>query len=327
MNTITLLRNLVKIPSPSGEELEIGEKLIEILHKNFKIKKQYVDKNRFNVYAYCGRPKIILTTHMDTVQPILPFREDAMDIEGRGACDSKGSMAAMIAAAIDTAKKGYTNFGLVFDVDEENQFAGIKKAVTLVDPKRIIIGEPTNLEVVGSQKGLLGIRIQTKGIAVHGSNPEKGKNAIILLLKILSDIQKISLDTEKDWSTTINIGTIRGGRAPNIVASDAVAEIEFRTIKKNAPLLKRICTCIKKCDATIEVFENFDPIIQKEGTRVSYFTEMYFWAKKGLCTVYGPGSIRYAHSAQECVNKKDVRKAQKYYTQELEAYANLEQTI
>ena len=80
-------------------------------------------------------------------------------------------------------------------------------------------------------------------------------------------------------------------------------------------------------DAKLEIVSNFDPVIQRNGLRVSYFTEMYFWARKGSCTVYGPGSIRYAHSAKEFVKKADVKKAQQYYKAELQKYATSGQTI
>ncbi len=317
MQVDNLLRDLLKIPSPSGDEAEIGKFLVERLKKNFKIKTQNVGE-RFNVLAYIGNPKIILTTHMDTVPGELEIREDRNYIYGRGACDAKASIASMIAAEEKAVKQGIRDFGLLFDVGEEDDFAGIKKAVDLVKPEFVVIGEPTDFKVVIGQKGLLGIKIKCYGKAAAGSTPEKGVSAINKLIDVLNKINKIKFPASKTLGeTTINVGKISGGIALNVVPDYAEAIVEIRTTERN----ENIISLIKSLGAIFDILYSLDPVIPqdssfirtKEKITVPYFTEMYFWNNKAKTIVFGPGEYEYAHSANERLKKSDLERAVKGY--------------
>ncbi|MGD0523195.1 MAG: M20/M25/M40 family metallo-hydrolase, partial [Candidatus Microgenomates bacterium] len=107
-----LLKDLILIPSPSGSEKVIGEFIFNLLEKQgFEVNKCPVSKDRFNVVAKLGEPKVYLAAHMDTVNPILDYRETKSHIYGRGSCDTKASVAGMITAAITAKNEGYHNFG------------------------------------------------------------------------------------------------------------------------------------------------------------------------------------------------------------------------
>src|SRR3989344_1076361 len=281
---VSLLRNLLKIPSPSGKEKELGIYLVKRLRKNFKVKIQKV-KDNFNILAFAGKPSLILTTHLDTVPNQLEIKEDKIFVYGRGACDAKGAISSMIIAAEKAKIKGLTDFGLLFDVCEESDFSGIKKAINLVNPKYVIVGEPTNFKVIEGQKGLLGIKIIYKGKSAHGSIPEKGISAISNLITILSELSKINFPESSLGKTTINIGKIKGGTALNAVPDYAEASLELRTTISNKEILNIICKKIFK--SNIKILYSFEPVINKfnfidnyEKIIVPYFTEMYFWNKK-----------------------------------------------
>ena len=160
---IDLLKELISLESVSGSESAIGDFLFSFLSPYFKVQKIRVKENRFNILAVAGVPRLYFNTHLDTV-PIgnNMLREDDEFIYGRGACDAKGSMAAMVCAAISARKKGLTDFGLFFDVGEEDDFCGILKGLPETDPRFVVIGEPTELVPVIGQRGLLGFKLSAK---------------------------------------------------------------------------------------------------------------------------------------------------------------------
>ena len=186
MKTIELTKELLKIPSESGNEKAIGTFILDRLKKNFKVEIQEIG-NRFNIIATKGKPEILLTTHMDTVPKQLELREDNEYLYGRGACDTKSIIAGMIIACEEAIDLGIDNFGILFDVSEETDFSGIKEAINIIDPKIVIVGEPTNFNLVIGQKGLIGIKIICKGKNAPGSTPEKGKECYLEFLKYLNN--------------------------------------------------------------------------------------------------------------------------------------------
>ncbi len=328
MEVLKLARDLIKIPSPSGEEKEICNYLVKRLEKNFDVKIQKVG-NRFNILAVKGYPKLILTTHMDTVPKQTSFNEDEIWIYGRGSCDAKGVIASMVCACEEALEKGIKDFGMLFDVGEETDFSGIKKAIDLVNPEIIIVGEPTSFKIVYGQKGLIQLKIRCKGKSAPGSTPEKGISAINILIEILKRL--LSNDYPKDallGDATLNIGKIAGGSAPNVVADYAEAVVEIRTTKPNKDILNIIEKIVpQEC---LEITCNYEPILNNnisfiEKFRfnkivVPYFTEMYFWAKKGKVIVFGPGDYEFAHSDEERIKKEDLVKGKKAYLDMIEAF-------
>ena len=319
MESIELAKKLLKINSVSGQEEEIGEFLAERLAPNFKIKKQKVG-SRFNILATNGNPKLLFTTHIDTVPGILEVKEDEKYLYGRGACDTKGIIASMVVAAEKAVNMGYKNFGLLFDVSEETDFSGIEKAISLANPEFVVVGEPTDLCIVIGQKGLIGIKIISRGKKAPGAMPENGKNAIVQLVKILKQINCIKLSKSNIGMSTINIGKINGGIAPNVVPDYAEAIIEFRTTVSNNEILDKI----KIITDSFEILYSFEPVMLKSNISfmdkfslkkitVPYFTEMYFWAKKSKAIVFGPGEYKVAHSDKERISKEEMIKAEKIY--------------
>lgn len=324
MSVISLARDLLRIPSPSGEERAIGEFLAARLGKKFKVTKQDVG-NRFNILAVIGEPQILLTTHIDTVPGDLPLTENEQFLFGRGACDTKGIIASMICAAEEAQEKGITDFGLVFTVSEETDFLGVEKALSLVNPEFVIVGEPTDLQVGIAQKGLLGIKIKCQGKKAHGAIPEQGKSAIDMLVTILSNLKSIVVPVDKVLgATTMNIGLIKGGTAVNVVADSAEAFVELRTTILNSKVIE----LLNLNPQTAQVAYSYEPVFAQDISALSklklqvmtapFFSEMYFWAKKSKAVVFGPGEYQYAHSNEERISKTALERAKEIYRSILE---------
>ncbi len=321
MNAIQLAKTLIQIPSESGQEQEIGRFLVERLKKNFDVRTQPVG-DRFNVLATKGKPKLLLTTHIDTVPKQLEIKEDKEWLYGRGACDTKGLMAAMICAAEQAVQERITNFGLLFDIGEETDFAGVKKATALANPDYVIVGEPTAFTMRIGQKGLLGFKLICRGKAAPGATPEKGISAIERLMDDLQRIRKIPLPkNETLGESKLNIGEIKGGRAINVVPDYAEALVEIRTSEPNRVFLKKIQKVLRF--GKIQLIYNFESVILKDiGWTKSFglnptiskgFNELYFWSQKAKAIVFGPGDYAFAHGDQEKIRKKDILKGQEIY--------------
>src|SRR6202140_4471849 len=237
MNVFELTRALIDIESVTNSERRVGEFLFTHLANMAKryagrVERMEVEPDRFNVIAYWGLPLVTLSTHMDTVPPFFPSGEDEQTIWGRGACDAKGIIAAMIAAAEKLLNGGKKNFALLFVVGEEVNGAGALVAARNPRGSRYLInGEPTENKIALGTKGALRYEITAKGRLAHSAYPELGHSAIETLLDVLQDIRAIKLpEDELLGRSTLNIGTINGGRAPNVIADHAQAEIMFRTI-------------------------------------------------------------------------------------------------
>jgi len=321
MEAADLLKELLGIPSPSGRENEIGEFLAKRLEKKFDVKKQRVG-DRFNVLATKGTPRLLFTTHMDTVPKHLEIKEDADFIYGRGACDAKGPLACMVCACETAADKGLRDFGMLFDVGEEDDFCGIIEAIKTVEPEQVIVGEPTGFKVAYGQKGLLLLKVRCAGKSAPGATPERGISAIQSLIGILGKLAEIELPKDKLLGvTTMNIGEIRGGTAPNIVPDYAEALIDVRTATPNDNVLRALGAVIP--GDCLEVVYQYDAVVNDdagfaerfglEKTTVPYFTEMYFWTRAKNARAVGPGDYAYAHSGEERIRKDDLARGAELY--------------
>ena len=326
------LLDLIKISSESGKEKEIGEFIIRRLKSSFNIRKQKI-KNNFNILAYVGKPKILFSCHLDVVPGKLKIKKDKRFIHGRGACDTKSQIAASILASEKAIEKGLSNFGLLFTVQEETDFAGAKKVAKLIpnSVNLIVIGEPTNLDIVKGQKGLLTFKIVCRGKAAHGATPKKGVNAIELLMNSLQKLKKIKFEKDKELGeNTINIGKISGGTNVNIVPDYAEAIIDIRAAISPVKLVKKMK---QELNADLEIINIYEPVFSKRAETlarklklktktVSYFTEAAFLNKRAETIVLGAGSIDDAHSNKEKVKIKDFKKLISIYSNLIKEYQN-----
>jgi len=325
MNLFELTRALVDIESTTNREQQVADFLFAQLsflaaRTSGRLERIAVEPHRDNIFVAWGEPVVTLSTHMDTVPPFFPSQEDAEFIWGRGACDAKGIIAAMIAAAEKLLDSGVTNFGLLFVVGEERNSAGAKVAAAHPRGSRFLVnGEPTENQLALGSKGALRFEITAHGKLAHSAYPELGHSAIHSLLDTLRAIRSIPLPEDPLLGPcTLNIGTIAGGRAPNVVADHAQAEIMFRTVGDPAEIRQAVQAAVAGRAEAREVLHTpamrlsaFDGL---PTTVVAFATDIpTFDGAWGKPFLIGPGSIHLAHTAEERIPKKQLVEAVDIY--------------
>lgn len=327
MQVFDLTRRLVDIESITPNEREVGDFLWHYLNGlaqsfNGQIERMPVEENRYNIFVRFGEPTTVLSTHMDTVPPFIPCREDDEYIWGRGACDTKGIMAAMIAAVENLLLSGHRNFALLFVVGEERNSAGAHVAArTPRGSKFIINGEPTENKLALGSKGALRYEITATGRMAHSAYPELGESAVEKLLNAIERIRRIDLPVDEVLGrSTLNIGTIQGGRAPNVIADHAQAEIFIRVVGDVSGLRQQVETAAHPDAEANPVL--FIPAVHLgsldgfETTIVAYTTDIpAFGDAWGQPYLIGPGSIHAAHTAEERIPKSQLIEAIALYAQ------------
>jgi len=325
MNIIELTRALVDIESITENEGKVGSYLYHCLSEiaaktGGQVEKMDVEPGRFNVFARWGEPVVTLSTHMDTVPPFFPSREDSEFIWGRGACDAKGIIAAMVTAAAELLGQGVRRFALLFVVGEERNSAGAAVAArTPRGSKYLVNGEPTENKLALASKGTLRFELVAQGKMAHSAYPELGESAIESLLDALEAIRKVPLPRDPLLGpSTMNIGTISGGRAPNVVADVAKAEILVRMVGDAAPVREALAEAVGRRAQLIEVL--FIPPIRFQSvdgmptTVVSFTTDVPVFGRSwGEPLLVGPGSIHVAHTQDERISKRELSEAPGMY--------------
>jgi len=327
MNVFELTRKLVDIESITDNEAGVGTFLLDHLGKlasrtGGQVERMDVEAGRFNVLAWWGVPAVTLSTHMDTVPPFFPSREDHEFIWGRGSCDAKGIIASMIAAAEDLLAGGTKNFALLFVVGEERNSAGAVVAARAPRGSRYLInGEPTENKLALASKGALRFEVVAQGRMAHSAYPELGASAIEALLDALEAVRRVPLPSDPLLGPcTVNIGTISGGRAPNVIADAAKAELLVRLVGDPAPIRNDFTRAVGSRAQLNEVlcipalhFRNVDGF---PTSVVSFTTDIPMFGKTwGEPLLIGPGSIHVAHTSEERIAKRDLSEAVKIYAQ------------
>jgi acetylornithine deacetylase len=322
LDPVQLTRRLVDIESITYNEGAVGAFLAEFLAgRGFAVEKMPVQQHqesrstgeRSNVYAcFPGQtPDVVLSTHMDTVPPFIPSSEDDEFIYGRGSCDAKGIIVAQIVAAEKLQEQGI-RAGLLFLVGEERDSAGAKTANLCPRGSRFLInGEPTDNRIALASKGALRAVIRASGKMAHSAYPELGESATRKLVEALHRILAIPLPTLADIGpSTLNIGVISGGHAPNVIADHAEAQVMVRLVGSSEETRRAIEQAIEglaTVDFTLEI--PFQRLRAVEGlpTMVAAFTTDVPWLTNwGEPVLLGPGSIHVAHTPHERLAKKEL---------------------
>jgi acetylornithine deacetylase len=257
-------------------------------------------------------------------------------IYGRGACDTKGSVAAMLSAVLELAgrKQRLANTEIIFLglVDEETGQGGSRRfAASGIKADLAIVGEPTKLQVVTAHKGNLWLQLETQGRAAHGSCPELGRNAVHEMARIVDVLEtKYAAQLRKRrhpllGAATVNVGTINGGVQANIVPAHCSITIDRRTIpgETDAGVWRELRQLLQKnhLRATLASTKGAPclpmetnpklPLVrefmrsagQAKATGVMYFCDASVLAQGGIpSVVFGPGDIAQAHTADEWIS-------------------------
>jgi acetylornithine deacetylase len=321
MHVFELTRRLIDIESITPNETEVGDFLFGYLTEmarrfDGEVERMPVEPGRDNIFVHFDNPVVTLSTHMDTVPPFIPSRDDTDKIWGRGACDTKGIIAAMITAAEDLLQSGVRGFGLLFVVGEERNSAGAYAAARSPRGSRFLInGEPTENQLALGSKGALRYHIVGRGRMAHSAYPELGDSAILRLLNSLERIRRVQLPTDPVLgASTLNIGTINGGRAPNVIPDEAQAEMFIRVVCDVSELRPQIAQAAEPdCEAKEVLFipaVRLGAIDGLKTTVVAFTTDIPAFANTwGQPFLIGPGSIHVAHTSGEYIPKDQLLEA------------------
>lgn len=315
IDPIGLTRDLVRLETPTGHEGPAVEHLFSVLRSlGYNVTRQPVSPGRDNLYAWRATPEVVFSTHLDCVPPFVPFREDDATLYGRGTCDAKGLAAAMVAAADRLHGKGEDRIGLLFVVGEEDGSDGANAAAELEPRGRFLInGEPTENKLSLGQKGTLKVVIESEGRAAHSGYPEEGRSAIVPLLATIDRIRALPLETDPLLgASTLNIGVLQGGVAPNVIPPSARAELLFRLVGPSARLRAQVAECGEPgvtitCPLELPYFRNTEPPPPGwDTTVVAYASDLSFYERWGERYQLGPGTIRVAHTKDEHIGKAEL---------------------
>lgn len=361
--TEKLLASLIALPSvnpaflpedhPHAGERRVAEFLAAVTGRaGLEVEFQKVFPGRANLITRLRpagkiRQTVLLAPHLDTVnvaddKQFKPARRAAR-IYGRGACDTKGSVAVFVSAICELARSKArpreTEIVFVGLVDEENGQAGSRAfAKRGFNADLAIIGEPTRCEVVTAHKGSVFVEIETRGQAAHGATPQFGRNAVVAMARVVefleTDYRKRLLRRKHSvlGYGTVNVGSIRGGSQPNIVPDRCGIGVDRRTLpgetersvcREIAALLRarkldakvssaRLAPCLP-LETNVEL-----PLVrqflrsagQSRPLGVHYFCDAAVLSAGGIpSVVFGPGDIAQAHTADEWVSLAQLEQA------------------
>ena len=358
---VKLLRDLIALPSvnnaflPPGDP-HAGEELVADYLKNrarkagLEIETQATNSGRDNLIVRLkplgqATHRIILAPHMDTVGGDLDkiFRptKKGERLHGRGACDTKGSVAVMFHAMEHLAKRhrpANTEIVFIGFVDEECNQTGSRAFSKLkLKANLALVGEPTRCRVVAAHKGDLWLRLSTRGKAAHGARPELGRNAVHTMAKCIDAIEtEYAQNLRKRrhpvlGPPTINTGIVRGGSQPNIVPDVCEADLDRRTLPGESftAIRREIGEVLKKrglktrltnvkgytcpameTDPTLPMVQQFMRTVrQTKPLGVDYYCDAANIATTGVpAIVWGPGDIAQAHTADEWISIRQLER-------------------
>lgn len=315
-DVVALAARLMEIDSTSGREGPVIDWLENYLSgADWLVRRIPVSSGRDDLLATHGEsPQITFSTHLDTVPPFIPPRLEGDRLWGRGACDAKGIAAAMIMAAEQLRADGVP-VALLFVVGEEVSHDGAAAANRAQTTSRVLVnGEPTESTLAIGTKGAMRFTLRTRGIAAHSAYPHLGRSATADLVRLLAELESLSLPSAPDLgATTINIGVIGGGVADNVMAPAAEARLMARLVTE--PEVVRTLLRDWVGDRAELEFGVTVPAVRLrtlDGFPTSvaaYATDIPKLTAWGTPYLYGPGSIHVAHRDDEHVAIAELRAA------------------
>ena len=319
-DVVALAEWLMSIESTSGAEGALTGALGPALEdRGWMVTRIGVTPGRENLLCTAGPgPYVTLSTHVDTVPPIIPPRRADGRLYGRGACDAKGIAAAMICAG-ERLREADIAVALLFVVGEEATHDGAHAAdewlrASGFQSRALVNGEPTEGTLALGTKGAMRVLVRTEGEAAHSAYPHLGRSATLMLVELLAELSGLRLPTnELLGETTINIGKLEGGVADNVMAPWAEARLMARLVTPADDvwaLLERWAAGRATLLRGIEV----PPV--RLGTLPGYPTSVVAFATDipampswGTPYLYGPGSIHVAHRDDEMIGFADLEAA------------------
>ena len=313
-DVVALAAELLAIPSLSGSEKAVVDFVSKwLVARGWNVTVQEVAKGRGNVWASRSGGGVAFSTHLDTVPPHIAPRLEKDKLYGRGACDAKGIAAAMMVAAERLVSSGENRVDLLLVVGEEQGSDGARAANNLSPKSRFLVnGEPTESKLASGAKGSLRVTVRTRGREAHSAYSQLGESAIEPLLRLLPTVHELPLPSDPVLGeTTVNIGTIRGGTAANIVPAHAEAEMMIRLVGDVKPV-KKLVQEWAKGRAEVEFgshipAQKFHTVDGFEVAPMAYTSDIPLLSRWGTPLLFGPGSIHVAHTPDEHIDIEELR--------------------
>ena len=301
-------------------------------------------------------PWLLFESHLDTVSvdgmTVDPFEGRIADgkMYGRGTCDTKGTGAAMLWALLRYSRRsGPNNVAVLFTLDEEVGKTGVRTFVAsqLPDldwrPAGVIVGEPTRLQAVVAHNGVVRWRIRTEGVAVHSSDPSRGRSAIRAMMEVIEALEeryiaRLASEHPLTGRAQCSINLIRGGTQINMIPEHCEIHVDRRVVPGEdpdsvIPAVERILEALRARSPNLTVFQEAPDMVDSpldpaggeafgaisasvlksmrlpDGlTGVGYGTNASSFSRAGLPTVVlGPGDIAQAHTADEWIDLNQLR--------------------
>jgi acetylornithine deacetylase len=315
-DVVALATELLAIPSTTRDEGPVMDFVARrLIADGWNVTVQEVTPGRGNVWASRAGGGVTLSTHLDTVPPFIPPRVEGDRLVGRGACDAKGIAAAMMVAAERLVAAGEERVDLLFVVGEEGGSDGARLANRLAPTSRFLInGEPTESILASGCKGSQRVTVRTHGKAAHSAYPHLGASAIAPMLALLTEVQTLAWPSDpRLGETTVNIGTLRGGTAANIVPAHCEAELMIRLVGARQPIVDTLSAWAAG-RAELEYGSHIPPqhfhvLPGFETAPCAYTSDIPLLDRWGTPLLFGPGSIHVAHTDHEWVRLDDLRDA------------------
>jgi acetylornithine deacetylase len=349
------LSNLIRIPSPSFlSNRPIVDYAVTALRKAQWNTREIIYRDgagveKVNLIAAPPhqdlddiKPEVAFMCHTDTVpyskdwpEALEPLVADGL-LHGCGACDVKGFLACLLTSIAESEPTSLIDgLRLILTADEEIGCVGAAHLVTsgLTKPRRVVIGEPTSLHPARAGKGYCLAEVTVFGEEAHSAHPQKGRSAIYRAARLVTAIEEYSSRLAKEQHhffspsfTTLNIGTIQGGTAKNIIPGQCKFQLEWRPIPGQAgdtvPLaVLKIADTLKSADpnfqcdfkilrqqtgfespASSRLVRSMEAITGRAATSIPFGSEASLLATVAEeVIVFGPGDMQTAHSSRECV--------------------------
>ncbi|MGB9887447.1 MAG: M20 family metallopeptidase [Moorellales bacterium] len=340
------LRELVAIPSETGQEAALLRYLEEELARyGIPWARQPVNGDRYNLLLNPQpEPRLLIDVHVDTVPIRLegitcPLREEEDVVYGRGACDAKGSLAAVLAAVhwwLDRPSPPPLPVTVAFTVDEENAGLGSEVLAQALKPRAALVMEPTELAVCVAQAGSLVVRLAARGLAVHGSEFEQGQNACSKLLNALARLSSLSFlgrEHPRLGRADYNLRYLHGGAPELVVPAHCEAVVDFRLLPSMdlAAVQQEVEAFWKAAELEGEIVEVAppyeispeEPVVKLLGAAmrralerepeiagIKSWTDAENYHAVGVpAAVWGPGRLAVAHTPREHIRISELADA------------------
>lgn len=314
-----LLAELCSTHTQAGSEgllLPLLERELRALGASLRF--QEIEPGRANVLATWGEPRLLYSTHLDVVPPDLPAIEGPDGrLHGRGTIDAKGQIAAQLAAIGLLLEAGLRDVAWLGVCGEETDSIGAETSL-LLEPhlaacRALVVGEPTGSALAAGQKGFIRARLSCSGRTAHGGTPELGENAIEALIDWLSRLRAARPGFHATLGREVlNIGTISGGRAANVVADRAEAELTLRTVPGG--FLREALAATRPATGSVEILVEDPPAFFElppgfPSAPVPFGSDLPMMrplAHGGAAVLAGPGDARLAHTEDESVSGEEL---------------------